>query len=329
MNDFLPQLLQNQPLTQAQAREALSRIGRGEVNSAQTAAFLTAYAMKGITVDELDGFREAMLDLALTVDFSDLDPMDVCGTGGDGKHTFNISTTAAFVVAGAGQPVAKHGNHGVSSPVGSSTVLEYLGYRFTNDYETLRRQLETAGITYLHAPLFHPAMRHVGPVRKELGFKTFFNLLGPLLNPARVRTQLSGVYSLAVAELYAGVLGKAGGRFAVVHSLDGYDEVSLTGKFLLLNGSGSGTHAPDVFGFEILLPESLTGGASLDESARMLVSILKNEGTLSQTNAVLANAALALHAANPALSLLEAVAAARESLESGRALRSLEILLKN
>lgn len=329
MQDFLTHLLQHQPLPPDQAREALLRIGRGEVNPAQTAAFLTAYAMKGVTVDELDGFRAAMLDLAVPVDFADLDPMDVCGTGGDGKHTFNISTTAAFVVAGAGQPVAKHGNHGVSSPVGSSTVMEHLGYRFTNDYATLRRQLETAGITYLHAPLFHPAMRHVGPVRKELGFKTFFNLLGPLLNPARVTKQLAGVYSPAVAELYAGVLGKAGGSFAIVHSLDGYDEVSLTGEFLLLNGSGSGTHAPDVFGFEILAPESLTGGASLDESARMLVSILKNRGTPAQTNAVLANAALALHAANPAHSLPDALAAARESLESGRAFRSLELLLKN
>ena len=237
MNDFLTHLLQHQPLPPDQAREALLRIGRGEVNPAQTAAFLTAYAMKGVTVDELDGFRAAMLDLAVPVDFADLDPMDVCGTGGDGKHTFNISTTAAFVVAGAGQAVAKHGNYGVS--------------------------------------------------------------------------------------------GKAGGSFAIVHSLDGYDEVSLTGEFLLLNGSGSGTHAPDVFGFEILAPESLTGGASLDESARMLVSILKNRGTPAQTNAVLANAALALHAANPALSLPDALAVARESLASGRAFRSLELLLKN
>lgn len=327
MNDLLTHLLQNQSLSQAQAREALGRIGRGEVNAAQTAAFLTAYALKGVTVDELDGFRQAMLELCIALDFSDFDPMDVCGTGGDGKHTFNISTTAAFVVAGAGQAVAKHGNHGVSSAVGSSTVLEHLGYRFTNEHGTLRRQLETAGITYLHAPLFHPAMKHVAPIRKELGFKTFFNLLGPLLNPANVRKQLAGVYSPAVADLYGGVLRKSGASFAVVHSLDGYDEVSLTGDFLLLNGITQGTHSPQSMGFETHLPESLAGGSSLEESAKILVAILKNKGTLAQTQAVLANAAVALHAANPGLPLEKAVAQARESLVSGRAYRSLELLL--
>ena len=211
MKTYLELLFAGKPLSTAEAETALLCIGRGEASPAQTAAFLTLYAARPLTVPELEGFRRAMLSLAVPLDLSDFEPMDVCGTGGDGKHTFNISTTASFVVAGAGQAVAKHGNHGVSSPVGSSTVLEQLGYRFTASADTLRRQLERAGICYLHAPLFHPAMKHVGPIRRELGFKTFFNLLGPLLNPARVQIQLTGVYGPEVAELFAGVLHGAGG----------------------------------------------------------------------------------------------------------------------
>jgi anthranilate phosphoribosyltransferase len=327
MNEYLTHLLRNEPLSHAQAREALLRIGCGDVNPAQTAAFLTAFAMKGLTVNELEGFRAAMLELCLAVNLDEFEPMDVCGTGGDGKNTFNISTTAAFVVAGAGQRVAKHGNHGVSSLVGSSTVLEHLGYRFTNEYDTLRRQLDAAGITYLHAPLFHPAMRHVGPIRKELGFKTFFNLLGPLLNPAHVRRQLAGVYSPAVAELYAGVLRRAGGRFAVVHALDGYDEISLTGDVRVWWADSDETISLETLGLGTNRADELYGGKTLDDSARVLVSILNNEGTPAQTRAALANAALALQAAEPSLSWPEAVARATESLESGRAYAALKRLL--
>lgn len=327
MNEYLSPLLRTEPLSRIQSYEALLRIGRGEVNPAQTAAFLTAFAMKGLTIDELEGFRAAMLELCLAMDFDEFEPMDVCGTGGDGKDTFNISTTAAFVVAGAGQRVAKHGNHGVSSLVGSSTVLEYLGYRFTNDFDTLRRQLDTAGITYLHAPLFHPAMKHVAPIRKELGFKTFFNLLGPLLNPANVRRQLSGVYSPAVAELYAGVLRRAGGRFAVVHALDGYDEISLTGAVRVWRMESDETMSLEMMGFETNQPDDLHGGSTLADSARVLVAILNNAGTPAQTRTVLANAALALQAAEPSLSWAEAVAKATESLESGRAHAALRRLL--
>lgn len=327
MNEYLSHLLRNEPLSHTQAREALLRIGRGEANPAQTAAFLTAFAIKGLTVDELEGFRAAMLELCLAIDLDEFEPMDVCGTGGDGKDTFNISTTAAFVVAGAGQRVAKHGNHGVSSLVGSSTVLEHLGYRFTNDHDTLRRQLDAAGITYLHAPLFHPAMRHVGPVRKELGFKTFFNLLGPLLNPANVRRQLAGVYSPAVAELYAGVLRRAGGRFIVVHALDGYDEISLTGDVRVWRPDSDETLSLETLGLGTNRADELHGGATLDDSAGVLVSILKKEGTPAQTRAVLANAALALQAAEPSLSWAEVVFNATESLESGRAYAALTRLL--
>ncbi|MDP5121927.1 MAG: anthranilate phosphoribosyltransferase, partial [Spirosomaceae bacterium] len=202
MKPYLQKLLARESLIAEEAEAALLKIGNGEVNQSQIAAFLMGIQQKGISVDELIGFRNAMLSLAIHIDLADFDAIDVCGTGGDGKDTFNISTTAAFVVAGAGQAVAKHGNHGVSSAVGSSTVLEYLGVNFTNDADYLRKKMETAGMCYLHAPLFHPAMRFVGPVRKELGIKTFFNILGPLLNPAKVKKQLTGVYSLPVFELY-------------------------------------------------------------------------------------------------------------------------------
>ncbi len=327
MKELLSQLLASQTLTTKQAYQALFSIGQGEINPSQTAAFLTAYAMKGLTVEEVNGFRKAMLELCLSVDFSEFDPMDVCGTGGDGKNTFNISTTSAFIIAGAGQTVAKHGNHGVSSSVGSSTVIEKLGYEFTNDYDRLRRQLEKAGICYLHAPLFHPAMKHVGNVRRELGFKTFFNLLGPLMNPALVKRQLSGVYSPEVGELYAGVLRSAGVRFAVVHAYDGYDEVSLTSNFLLIKDKETHQYSPEDIGFNQLKAEELAGGNNLQESADILVQILDNRGSKAQTQVVLANAAVALHAAQE-ISMEEAMERAKESLESGRAYQSLKTLLQ-
>ncbi|MDR6193077.1 anthranilate phosphoribosyltransferase [Siphonobacter sp. SORGH_AS_0500] len=328
MKELLSQLLASQTLTTEQAYQALLSIGQGEVNPSQTAAFLTAYAMKGLTVEEVNGFRQAMLELCVSVDFTEFDPMDVCGTGGDGKNTFNISTTSAFVIAGAGQTVAKHGNHGVSSSVGSSTVIEKLGYEFTNDYDRLRRQLEKAGICYLHAPLFHPAMKHVGNVRRELGFKTFFNLLGPLMNPALVKRQLSGVYSPEVGELYAGVLRSAGVRFAVVHAYDGYDEVSLTGNFLLIKDKETHQYSPEDIGLVQLKAEELAGGNNLQESADILVQILDNRGTKAQTQVVIANAAVALHTAQE-ISMEEAMERAKESLESGRAYQSLKTLLQS
>lgn len=328
MKTYFDLLLAGSPLSTAEAEAALLHIGRGQATPAQMAAFLALYAARPLTVPELDGFRRAMLSLALPLDFSDFDPMDVCGTGGDGRHTFNISTTASFVVAGAGQAVAKHGNHGVSSPVGSSTVLEELGYRFTADADTLRRQLERSGICYLHAPLFHPAMQHIGPVRRELGFKTFFNLLGPLLNPARVRVQLTGVYAPEVAELFAGVLHGAGSRYTVLHTADGYDEVSLTADVHLWQPTGRQSLGPGDFLFQPTTHAALLVGKTLQDSARTLVSILDNHGTRPQTEVVLANAALALQTARPGLSLPDALAAARESLESGRARRALKRMLE-
>lgn len=329
MKTYLNQLIQNQSLTKEEAFAALSKIAAGEVNTSQIAAFLMGIQQKGITAAELEGFREAMLEVAVKIDLSEFDAMDVCGTGGDGKDTFNISTTSAFVVAGAGQKVAKHGNHGVSSSVGSSTVLEHLGVKFTNDADYLRKKLETAGICYLHAPLFHPAMRHVGPVRKELGMKTFFNMLGPLLNPTEVTKQISGVYDLCVFELYEQIFRKTGGRFGVIFDLAVYDEISLTGDFMFSSHFPSADEgelfSPSAFGLEPIKAEEIHGGGSLEESAQIMKDILSNKGTAAQTNVVLANAAMALGVARN-IPVKEALSQARESLQSGKALKALKFL---
>lgn len=322
MKTYLNQLIQHQSLTKEEAFTALSKIAAGEVNTSQTAAFLMGIQQKGITAEELSGFRDAMLAVAQKIDLSSFDAMDVCGTGGDGKDTFNISTTAAFVIAGAGQKVAKHGNHGVSSAVGSSTVLEHLGIKFTNDESYLKDKLENAGMCYLHAPLFHPAMRHVGPVRKELGMKTFFNMLGPLLNPGEVMKQLTGVYDLCVFELYEQVFRKTDKRFGIIFDLAIYDEISLTGDFMFSSNYTSADEgelfSPSAFGLKTFKEAQLNGGASLKESAQMLINILENKGTEAQTSVVLANAAIGLGVAK-SISLEQGMPLAKESLESGKA----------
>ena len=326
MKTYLSKLLSAQTLSSEEAKNAILQIGSGEINPSQIAAFLMGIQQKGIAVDELKGFREGMLELAIDIDLNEFDAMDVCGTGGDGKDTFNISTTSAFLVAGAGQNVAKHGNHGVSSSVGSSTVLEHLGVKFTNDSNFLRSKIEKAGICYLHAPLFHPAMRFVGPIRKELGIKTFFNILGPLMNPAKVQKQLSGVFDITTFELYKELFKTSETRFGVVHALDGYDEVSLTGNFRLAENSSDNVINPNEIGMELVDDQELNGGNSLEESAKIMLNILKNQGTKAQTNTVLTNAGIALGIARE-ISIEEGISQAKESLESGKALRSLEILV--
>jgi anthranilate phosphoribosyltransferase len=326
MKTYLSKLLSAQTLSSEEAKNAILQIGSGEINPSQIAAFLMGIQQKGIAVDELKGFREGMLELAIEIDLNEFDAMDVCGTGGDGKDTFNISTTSAFLVAGAGQNVAKHGNHGVSSSVGSSTVLEHLGVKFTNDSNFLRSKIEKAGICYLHAPLFHPAMRFVGPIRKELGIKTFFNILGPLMNPAKVQKQLSGVFDITTFELYKELFKTSETRFGVVHALDGYDEVSLTGNFRLAENSSDNVINPNEIGMELVDDQELNGGNSLEESAKIMLNILKNQGTKAQTNTVLTNAGIALGIARE-ITIEEGISQAKESLESGMALRSLEILV--
>lgn len=327
MKEYLGLLISGNSLSQKEAYEAVLKIGSGEVNPSQIAGFLVAIQQKGITTAELIGFREAMLSLALPLDFEEFDAIDVCGTGGDGKDTFNISTTSAFVVAGAGQKVAKHGNHGVSSAVGSSTVLEYLGVKFTNDADYLKKKISEAGICYLHAPLFHPAMRFVGPIRKELGIRTFFNILGPLLNPAKVKKQLTGVSDLKTFEIFEALFNQSETKFGVVHSLDIYDEVSLTSDFKFATKNSNKIVSPADLGFQQCQQIELHGGGSLEESAEIVKLVLANKGTLAQTSAVLANAGLALSIAND-ISELDGILMAKESLESGRALNSLKKLVE-
>lgn len=328
MKNYLQKRISGEILSKQEAKEALSIIAKGEANNSHIASFLTTYMIKSITADELEGFRDAMLDLALTVDLSEFSPMDVCGTGGDGKDTFNISTTSSFVVAGAGQRVAKHGNHGVSSSVGSSTVLEYLGVKFSNDENYLKTKIEAAGICFLHAPLFHPAMRFVGPIRKELGMKTFFNMLGPILNPAQVKKQITGVYNQEILGIYAELFQKTEGNFGVLFGLDGYDEISLTSDFELITNRGKERFSPEQLGFTKCRQEDLYGGNNVEESAKILISILENKGTKAQTEVVLANAAIALYCSDDNLSLSDAILMAKESLISGKALYSFKKFVK-
>jgi anthranilate phosphoribosyltransferase len=330
MKPYLNQLIDNQNFTTQQAQEALLKIGQGEVNNSQIAAFLMGIQQKGITVDELEGFREAMLSLAVQIDLSDFDAMDIVGTGGDGKDTFNISTTSAFVLAGAGQNVAKHGNHGVSSSVGSSTVLEHLGVKFTNDESYLKQKLETAGICYMHAPLFHPGMKYVAPIRKELGMKTFFNILGPLLNPAKVPKQFSGVYSLRVFDLYAQLFGRTAAKFAIIYDLAGYDEISLSNDFQISShiNKDKSIISPKSLGFDLQQQLDIYGGGTIEESAEILLNVLNNKATSAQTNVVLANTGFALSIAKD-ISIEEGIALAKESLLSGKAYLCLKKLTES
>lgn len=327
MKAILNHLFEYKTLTKDQAKQVLIKIGQGEYNSAQTASFLTVYMMRSIRVEELEGFRDAMLELCLSVDLAAYDPMDLCGTGGDGKDTFNISTLSAFVVAGAGQRVAKHGNHGVSSLCGSSTVMERLGYKFTNDEGELQRKIETAGICFLHAPLFHPAMKNVAPIRKELGVKTFFNVLGPIVNPSRPKKQLVGVFNLELARLYAYLYQQTDKQFMILHSLDGYDEISLTGAFKVITNGAEQLFDPGQLGLNVQTPESLSGGQTVDESAHIFMNVLNDEATLAQKQAVIANAGMALLAAKRATTKEEAIALARESIESKKALACFKKLI--
>lgn len=328
MKAILSHLFEYKILTKQQSKEILIGISSGKYTNSEIASFLTIYAMRSITVEELEGFRDAMLEMCLSVDLSAYDPIDVCGTGGDGKDTFNISTLSCFVVAGAGQNVAKHGNHGVSSLCGSSTILEYLGAKFTNEKDVLEKQIATAGVCFLHAPLFHPAMKNVAPVRRELGVKTFFNMLGPMVNPVSPQKQLVGVFSLELARLFAYLYQQTDKQFLVLHALDGYDEVSLTGSFKIITAHSEQVLTPSHLGLDTLRAEQLSGGETVEASAKIFMNVLNNEATEAQKQAVLANASLALYCANPQNSLSDSVAMARESLESGKALNSFKKLIE-
>lgn len=318
MKEILDRLTNNQTLDRLEAKEILTRLATGQFNNSQIAAFMTVYLMRAIRVEELQGFRDAMLDLCRPVDLGGMEAIDMCGTGGDGKNTFNISTAASFVVAGAGVHVAKHGNYGVSSLSGSSNVLEYLGVRFSDDPDHMKRSIEQSNMCFMHAPLFHPAMKQVAPVRKELGVKTFFNMLGPMVNPSFPTSQLVGVFSLELARLYGYLYQETDKRFAVVHSLDGYDEVSLTADFKLITHTMEALLSPNDMGFTAHDQEALSGGNSIEESAEIFTNILSGDGTPAQNAVVSANAGIAISVATD-VSVEEGISVASETLQSGRA----------
>jgi anthranilate phosphoribosyltransferase len=327
MKQILNELIDHRSLTKESARNVLVELANGKYNPSQMSAFMTVYMMRSITVDELLGFRDAMLELCVPARF-DLPVMDVCGTGGDGKNTFNISTLSSFVVAAAGQPVAKHGNYGVSSPCGSSNVLEFFGYKFTNDIDTLKRCLDRANICFMHAPMFHPAMKNIAPIRKELGVKTFFNMLGPMVNPAFPSRQLVGVFSLELARQYGYLYQNTDKDFVILHSLDGYDQVSLTGAFKYFYNGGERILEPRDLGLPQLSQEDIRGGDSVEESAGVFMKVLEGKGTPSQNAAVIANAGMALYAGHQEEGLQKAIAMATEALESGKALKSFKNMME-
>lgn len=329
MKQILTHLFEFKTFTKREAYEILTNIASGKYNNSQIAAFMTAYGMRSIRVEELEGFRDAMYDLCFKLDFPGYDLIDLCGTGGDGKNTFNISTLASFVVAGAGYPVAKHGNYGVSSGCGSSNVMEYLGYRFTNDKNIIERQLEKANICFLHAPLFHPAMKTVAPIRRELGIKTFFNMLGPLVNPTNPKYQSVGVFSLELARLYGYLYQQSDKQYTILHGLDGYDEISLTSDLKTISNQGEQYHTVQQLGFTIVAPEMISGGSTVEEAASIFSSILNGEGTSIQNNVTLANAAIAIKTIHPEKSFSDCFYEAETSLMGKRALNSFRVLVSD
>ena len=328
MKQILYKLFEHRYLWRTEARDILQNIVQGKYNDAQIASLITVFLMRNISVEELTGFRDALLEMRIPVDLSEYAPIDIVGTGGDGKNTFNISTAACFVVAGAGYPVVKHGNYGATSVSGASNVMEQHGVQFTSDMSRLRKSMDMCNIAYLHAPLFNSAMKAVAPVRKALGVRTFFNMLGPLVNPALPKYQLLGVYNLPLLRLYNYVFQESDTRFAVVHGLDGYDEISLTGEFKVATSTTETIYTPESIGFNRYCEQDLDGGKSPDEAARIFDRVLQGEATPAQTDCVIANAAFAIRVIEPEKSLADCIALARESMESGRALKTLKMFVE-
>ncbi|MEK6151644.1 anthranilate phosphoribosyltransferase [Flavobacteriaceae bacterium 3-367] len=323
MKETLNSLINHDILSKEDAKEILVNIAKGAYNPSQIAAFLTVYMMRSITIEELEGFRDALLELCLAVDLSAYDPVDLCGTGGDGKDTFNISTLASFITAGAGVKVTKHGNYGVSSKCGSSNVMEYLGIKFSNEADFLEKSLDKAGICVLHAPLFHPAMKNVAPIRRELGVKTFFNMLGPMVNPAFPKNQMVGVFNLELARMYGYLYQNTNKRFTVLHALDGYDEISLTGNTKTISNHSEGILRPSDFGVPSISQADIAGGESIADSAKIFVDILSGQGTEAQNNVVCANAGMAI-ATVKETTPREGFEQAKAALLSGKGLEALK-----
>jgi anthranilate phosphoribosyltransferase len=324
MKNILNRLFEHQTLSRQEAAEVLTNIGAGTYNDVEITAFLSVFLMRSIELEELIGFRDALLAMALQVDLQEFNPIDIVGTGGDGKNTFNISTCSCFTLAGAGYNVAKHGNYGATSVSGSSNVLEYYGAKFTTNFDTLKTSLEQSGFTYLHAPLFNPAMKNVAPVRKNIGVRTFFNVLGPLISPVKPQYQCLGVYNLKMLRLYTLINQKIGTNYTLVHSLDGYDEISLTDTAKIVNNRGEYLATPQQLGFQPIAQSELFGGETIAQAAQIFMNVLDNKSTEAQRNAVLVNSAAAIQTYNPDKSLADCVDEADESLKSGRAKKAFE-----
>ena len=324
MKKILEKLFDHNYLEYEESKKVLKEISSKKYNNSQVASFLTVFKMRNPSVQEIEGFRDALLDLCVKIDLSsDFETIDLCGTGGDGKNTFNISTISSFVVAGAGYKVTKHGNYGVSSSCGSSDVLQQLGIKLSNDHGYLKKCLDKGNFCYLHAPLFHPAMKNVAGVRRELEFKTFFNILGPLVNPLQPKNQLCGVYNLEISRLYGYVFENSKKNYSILYSLDGYDEISLTSDFMRISRNDSTINSPDYFGFNKINPDEIKGGESIKDSASIFTKILENEATKSQTDVVLANSAIAIQTITNK-TIDECLSIAKQSIDSGSALNCLK-----
>ncbi|MBD0824283.1 anthranilate phosphoribosyltransferase [Aestuariibaculum marinum] len=326
MKDILNRLINHESISTEEAKQVLVNISKGDYNQSQIAAFLTVYMMRSITLDELKGFRDALLELCIPIDLKDFNAIDLCGTGGDGKNTFNISTLASFVTAGAGVHVAKHGNYGVSSACGSSNVMEYLGIKFSNDEDFLKKCIDQAGICVLHAPLFHPAMKNVAPIRRELGVKTFFNMLGPMVNPSFPKNQMVGVFNLELLRLYGYLYQNTDKNYSVVHALDGYDEISLTGGTKVISNNKETMFTPEDLSITQITQQSIYGGDTVEEAAKIFINVINGNGTEQQNNVVCANAGLAI-ATTKQISHKEGFELAKASLFSGKAKASLDKLV--
>lgn len=319
MKELLHRMFEHGNLTREEARDIMLNIADGKYNDSQLAAFMTVFLMRSITTEELTGFRDAILERRLPVDFGNVDAIDIVGTGGDGKNTFNISTASCFVVAGTGRKVVKHGNYGASSVSGASNVLEYHGVKFTSDIDKLGKSLEDSGVCYLHAPFFSPALKSVAHVRKSLAVRTFFNMLGPLVNPVLPKHQLLGVYNLKLMRLYNYIAQNEGIACTVVHSLDGYDEISLTSSFKVATPHGEKVYQPEDLGWPTAKQEDLWGGDTIEEAAGIFDNVLSGKASSAQTNCVIANSTFALITLEPDLPFDRAVKMATESLKSGAA----------
>lgn len=327
MKKILQRLFEHKTLSRQEAKDVMLNIAKSVYNETELAAFITVYLMRSITIDELQGFRDGLLELAVPVDLNGHKVMDIVGTGGDGKNTFNISTLACFVVVGAGKKVAKHGNYGATSVSGASNVMETLGYKFKNNQDQLKKEIEETNFTFLHAPQFHPALKVVAVTRKNLGFRTFFNMLGPMVNPANPQYQLVGVYNLEMARIYNYLLQQTGKPFTIIHSLDGYDEISLTNDTKVITNKGEKVFSAEELGKRTVSPIDIYGGSTVDEAAKIFMKILKGEGTWAQNAVVMANAAMALQCTGDFKDYNEAYYTAVESLESGKAYQSFQKLI--